>query len=140
KSAFSQDSSSDFDLSLDPKAGSSLEISSGELKSLRTASDDEVSLGEMPRPGGKGNSGINLQQPADSGISLEQGKDSSDEIEFELSLDAESTPKPAKADKKATDSSSEFELTLEDSAKLAPLEEAKPAAAAEDKDIFETDF
>ncbi|HMC88310.1 MAG TPA: helix-turn-helix domain-containing protein [Gemmataceae bacterium] len=133
----SPESSSDFDLSID--SGSSIELDSGELAKRK---EEEVSLGDMPARGVTGghDSGINLQEPADSGISLEQGGDSSDEIEFELSLDAESTPKPAKADKKATDSSSEFELTLEDSAKLAPLEEEKPAAAEEDKDIFETDF
>ena len=132
------ESSSDFDLSLDPKAGSSLEISSGELKSLGSARDDEVSLGEIERPGGRGDSGINLQEPADSGISLEQDKASSEEIEFELSLEAESTPKPAKA-KPNVDSSSEFELTLDDSANLAPLEEEKAPTSGE-KDIFETDF
>jgi hypothetical protein len=137
KSSFSQDSSSDFDLSLDPKAGSSLEISSGELKSLRAPSDDEISLGEIGKPD-KGSSGINLQEPADSGISLEQSKDSSSEIEFELSLEAESTPKPAKA-KPNVDSSSEFELTLEDSGSAAVAEEPSPSSSGE-KDIFETDF
>jgi hypothetical protein len=103
---------------------------------------DEVSLGEMPsaRVTGASDSGINLQEPADSGISREQGSDSREEIEFELSLDAESIPKPAKAAPNV-DSSSEFELNLEDSARLAPLEEeAAPAAAEEEKDIFETDF
>jgi excisionase family DNA binding protein len=130
------DSSSDFDLGID--SGSSIEIDSGDLKSKA----EEVQLGEAPprAAGAASDSGINLQRPADSGISLEQGGDSSEEIEFELSLDAESTPKPAKASPNV-DSSSEFELTLEDSARLAPLEEeSKAAAKGEDKDIFETDF
>jgi excisionase family DNA binding protein len=137
-----KEDSSDFDLSLEGKEDlSPLELSSGEMASL-SAKEEEVSLGDMPsaRVTGASDSGINLQEPADSGISLEQGSDSSEEIEFELSLDAESTPKPAKAAPNV-DSSSEFELTLEDSARLAPLEEeAAPAAAGEEKDIFETDF
>ncbi|HLN27817.1 MAG TPA: helix-turn-helix domain-containing protein [Gemmataceae bacterium] len=128
------ESSSEFDLAIDD-SGSSIELDSGELGSK----DEEVSLGDVPAGGvtGTSDSGINLQEPADSGISLEQGGDSSDEIEFELSLDAESTPKPAKA-APGVDSSSEFELTLEDSARLAPLEEETPSG--EEKDIFETDF
>ncbi len=67
-----------------------------------------MSLGELTGAGA-GQSGINLQEPADSGISLEQG--GSDEIEFELSLDSGATPKPSAA---AADEpgSSEFELTL----------------------------
>ena len=66
--------------------------------------DEEVDLGA--RGSGPGQSGINLADPADSGISLEQG--GSDEIEFELSLDAGAgaTPKPTSG-KIAPDSSSE---------------------------------
>src|SRR5439155_22286062 len=107
-------------------------------------------------------SGINLGKPADSGISLEQRGDGSDDIEFELTLDAESTPKPSKPSTpkpgpksqtdsdsefelsldvdspKKSDSDSEFELTLDDSGGgLQPLED-KPASG--EKDIFETDF
>jgi Helix-turn-helix domain len=132
------DSSSEFDLSLSPEEISPLELSSGEMAALKSA-DDEVSLGEAPAKatGESSDSGINLQEPADSGISLEQRHqpDSSDELEFEISLDAEGTPRPAKAEPNI-DSSSEFELTLEDSAKLAPLESDEK----EGKDIFETDF
>ena len=134
------ESSSDFDLSLDGDDSSPLEPSSGEMRTIRSK-DEEVGLGEMPASsvtGTASDSGINLQEPADSGISLEQGGgDSSEEIEFELSLDAENTPKPAKATPNV-DSSSEFELTLEDSARLAPLEEE--GGKNEEKDIFETDF
>src|SRR5262249_47056958 len=92
-----ESSSDEFDLSID-KGDSSLEISSSEWEAFKEARGEEVTLGEM-RAGRKGtsDSGINLRDPADSGISLEQAGDSSDEIEFELSLDAESTPKPAKA-------------------------------------------
>jgi hypothetical protein len=109
-------------------------------------------------------SGINLGQPADSGISLEQGRDSSEEIEFELTLDAESTPKPStpkpapskpqtESDSSEfelsldvdaapkSDSDSEFELTLDDSGGLAPFgEETKAGGPEGEKDIFETDF
>jgi hypothetical protein len=132
------ESSSEFELSLEPPSGVSLDPSSGDVE-LGAGQEDEVALGEMPASSitAGSDSGINLQEPADSGISLEQGAESSDEIEFELSLDAESTPKPAKA-MPSVDSSSEFELTLEDSARLAPLEEEK--AKEEEKDIFETDF
>jgi hypothetical protein len=50
--------------------------------------------------------------------------------------------KPAKAEASNVDSSSEFELTLEDSAGLMPLEEeaVTEESAEEEKDIFETDF
>jgi excisionase family DNA binding protein len=97
------DSSSDFELK--PMGDSSpLDVGSDELPVLM--GDDEVNLGELT--GAKGGSGINLQDPADSGISLE----GSDEMEFELSLDAGSTPKPAPAAKTGPDSSSEFELSL----------------------------
>jgi hypothetical protein len=79
--------------------------------------DDEVELGALTGHGG--GSGINLQDPADSGISLEQG--GSDEIEFELSLDAGATPKPTSdAPESETDSSSEFELSLQDEDAAAP--------------------
>jgi excisionase family DNA binding protein len=136
--AKTDDSSSDFDLSISPEEISPLELSSGEMAALKSP-DDEVALGETPAKatGESSDSGINLQEPADSGISLERKSkpDSSEELEFEISLDAESTPKPAKAEPNI-DSSSEFELTLEDSAKLAPLESDEK----EEKDIFETDF
>ncbi len=96
------DSSSDFELK--PMGDSSpLDVGSDELPVMM--GDEEVDLGELT--GAKGGSGINLQDPADSGISLE----GSDEMEFELSLDAGHTPKPASA-KTGPDSSSEFELSL----------------------------
>jgi excisionase family DNA binding protein len=99
------DDSSDFELTPMSDSGlSPLEPSSDETPAL--LGDDEVSLGELS--GGKGHSGINLQEPADGGISLEQG--GSDEIEFELSLEGGTTPKPA--DAKDKDSSSDFELSL----------------------------
>jgi excisionase family DNA binding protein len=148
--------SSDFDLS----PGSS--DSSSDDFSLDVPEESDISLapggssGELKGP----SSGISLDNPVDAGISLEQGGEGSDEIEFELSLDAEATPKPAPAkdsgdssefelsldvdDKGAaleSPSDSEFELTLDDSGGLAPLEEGAPQLkAGQDKDIFETDF
>jgi hypothetical protein len=107
------DSSSDFELATDDGDSSPV------------LEDDEVSLGELTG-GGPARSGINLQKPGDSGISLEQG--GSDEManfmevgkaadsnkgvesssEFELSLEDEEG-----------DSSSEFELTLDEEAEAA---------------------
>jgi hypothetical protein len=101
------DSSSDFELK--PLSEQSpQEPSSGEMPVLM--GDDEVELGKLT--GASGGSGINLQDPADSGISLEQG--GSDEIEFELSLDAGSTPKPTSDANVGGDSGSEFELSLQE--------------------------
>jgi hypothetical protein len=100
--------------------------------------EDEVSLGDLEVTGGaSGLSGINLSSPADSGINLGKPGASDDSLEFELSLDQETTPAPAAGEEK--DSSGEFELTLDDSGSLAPLEEEAPAASG-DQDIFETDF
>jgi hypothetical protein len=113
------DSSDDFVLTPgSPSSSSEIELSSSELRKLTP--EDEVSLGASR--GAKGDSGINLHDPADSGVSLEKKGDSSDEAEFELSLDSGSTPKP-KQDKKAKkkeESSSEFELSLEKEAKKEP--------------------
>jgi len=117
------DSSSDFELVAFDSAKAPGDLGSGEIPLL--ADDDTVGLGDLGGAGA-GNSGINLQDPADSGISLEDG--SGDEIEFELSLDSGTTPKPAKPAKAPKsprpakqqpamddDSSSEFELSLDDS-------------------------
>jgi excisionase family DNA binding protein len=122
-----QDSSSDFELTpasqMEP---SPLELSSSEEIPLQaSSSDDEVTLGELTGSGDK--SGINLKDPADSGISLEQ-TGSSDEVEFELSLEPGSTPKPAVAAPEV-DSDSEFELSLD-----SDSSEETPAAKTEDSD------
>src|SRR5207244_4487739 len=119
----------------------SLELSSAEFELAGAlGTDDRTQAMPSVKKDGSGDSGINLKDPADAGISLEQKKkDSDDSIDFELSLDtggSKATPKPAKAEP-GEDSSSEFELTLEDSAKLAPLEDD---ASKDDKDVFETDF
>jgi excisionase family DNA binding protein len=71
--------------------------------------DESVSLGELS--GGKGKSGINLGEVADSGISLEG--EGSDELEFELPLDSEP---PATGNVPMEDSSSDFELSIQDPA------------------------
>jgi hypothetical protein len=111
---------------------------------------DEINIGRGGRAGKRpGDSGINLQDPADSGISLE--KDSS---EFELQLDADApVKKPGSSGKigkppaskkiqpvtpppSMQDSDSEFELTLDEGSDA----EATPFDSGEQKDIFETDF
>jgi hypothetical protein len=126
KAKTDKDSSSDFELVAFDSSKSPSELGSGEIPLL--SGDEDVGLGDLAGPGA-GSSGINLRDPADSGISLEQG--GSDEIEFELSLDAgttpkPTTPKPAKdakkkdAKKQEDDSSSEFELSLDDDAPSDP--------------------
>jgi excisionase family DNA binding protein len=102
------DSSSDFELKPMADSSSPIEVSSDELLALK--SDDEVGLGEMT--GGKGASGINLRDPADSGISLEPG--SSEEMDLNLSVEPSRTPKPTSG-KAETDSSSDFDLNMDDS-------------------------
>lgn len=106
--------------------------------------DDEVSLGDLsPTAGASGASGINLHLPADTGVNLEKSGNlggGGDEVEFELSLDAESTPAPSS--QTGENDSSEFELTLDDSGGLAPLDGESSESAetpSEEKDIFETD-
>jgi hypothetical protein len=139
------DSDSDFELERKDDV-SSVELTSEETRSKNVREDEEVALGEAVGVAGSSDSGINLQSPADSGISLEH-KDDSDEIEFELTLDAEGSPKPPPAAPVGQESS-DFELTLEDSARLAPSDSDRVKQAKkegkegkdEEKDIFETDF
>ncbi|HEX3147280.1 MAG TPA: hypothetical protein VHR66_04310 [Gemmataceae bacterium] len=141
KKAAKPDSSSEFELSLDPDSDE-FELS------LAPDSSEEVALGEMPPNKGSskksGNSGINLNRPTDSGVSLEKKKPApadDEEIDFELSLE---TPGSGASSKKLSsgrlkaDSDSEFELTLEEPSDLA----TDATAGAEKKgDIFEaTDF
>jgi hypothetical protein len=142
-----EDSSSEFELTL--------EADSDEFElSLAPDSSEEVALGEAPKePAAKsGQSGINLNRPADSGVSLEKRKQpapgSDEEIDFELSLE---TPGSGASGKKSSsgklgakkkleaDSDSEFELTLEEPSDLSL--DATGAAAEKKGDIFEaTDF
>ena len=134
------DSSSEFELRLDADSDS---------LDLPLDGSDEVDIAATPR-GKKGpQSGINLGRPADSGVSLEKkrpGADENSDMDFELSLDAPG-PQSGKlgprtgplARPTGLDSSSEFELTLDDSSGSA--ESLTAAALAENKgDIFETDF
>jgi excisionase family DNA binding protein len=114
--------------------------------------EEEVALGEPGSGKNKpGASGVNLQKPADSGISLEKEPSGShDQIEFELNLDDEasgtggppSKPKTSlqSVSPPAVDSSSEFELTLDEGGGLAPIDAEAPAGTDSEKDIFETDF
>jgi hypothetical protein len=134
------DSSSEFELSLD--------ADSDEFElSLAPDSSEEVSLGDMPaEPKGKGGqSGINLNRPADSGVSLEKRRTADEEdseIDFELSLETPgsgaSSKKLGSSKKLQADSDSEFELTLEEPSDLS----LEATGEVEKKgDIFEaTDF
>jgi len=150
-------SSSDFELTPDAvKSDSSgsvvLEPSSSDDFSLELPEDSKVFGGSGEKKLTGDTSGINLSNPADAGISLEGGtdteqldmsaggaaakqpelSDSTDSSsEFELSLDADSDSK----------SSSEFELTLDDGGETSAARKSPQAkAGAADKDIFETDF
>jgi len=140
------DSSSEFELSLEPDSDE-FELS------VTPDSSEEVSLGDMPvdKKGKAGQSGINLNKPADSGISLEKKKkktpvpvDDDDEIDFELSLDVPGTGMSSKkkhgsSKKMEADSDSEFELTLEEPSDLAL--DSEDSGKGKKGDIFEaTDF
>ena len=164
----SDDSSSEFELSLDP-SNDSLELE------LTGDSSEEVDLGGLllPDDAKGGQSGINLSRPADSGLSLERKApktgpmnlasapadsapaDSDSDIDFELSLDAPAGPPssklagPRSAVGRSTgpDSDSEFELTLDDNSGISDVVASAQAgrgglSAADNSrgDIFETDF
>jgi excisionase family DNA binding protein len=109
-----KDSSSDFDLT--PAGGDS----SSDFN-VDSSDDHEQVLGqEQHTELTSATSGISINNPADQGISLEDNESS----EFDLSLDVEDTPKPAKSSPAAD--SSEFEL----SAQKTP----KPHKEVEDSD------
>jgi len=147
------DSSSEFELSLDADSGSF------ELQ-LNSDSSEEVPIGAPSQPAGGskpgGQSGINLSKPADSGVSLEKGGAGAvenDSDDFELSLepgDAKrpagkssgklNAPKSGKHPVSKTDSSSEFELTLDDDSGVTDNLAAELEPEAGKGDIFETDF
>ena len=103
------DSSSDFELIPFDASKSPADLGSGEIPVLD--SDEDVNLGSEVAGGHGGNSGINLDDPADGGISLESG--GSDEMTFDLSLD-ENPAAAGKSSKPDDDSSSEFELSIDD--------------------------
>jgi len=139
----SDDGSSEFELSLDSDSDSF------ELQ-LNTDSSEEVDLGgSAPSAGTRGGqSGINLRKPADSGVSLEKNplEDSDSDIDFELSLDAPGASSnrlgtPRSGGKvSAADSSSEFELSLDDNSGVADALAEELEAEDNKGDIFETDF
>lgn len=143
------DSSSEFELSLDSDSDSF------ELQ-LTNDSSEEMALGtNLGADDSDRQSGIDLGKPADSGVSLEKKKpgqsanDPDSDVDFELSLDPTGAsgvrlggPKSGKPKPKPEDSSSEFELTLDDSSgnmdSLAASLQEKPEEGK--GDIFETDF
>jgi excisionase family DNA binding protein len=131
-----QPAGSEFELTLAPE---------DEPHPLALGDDEDVDLGDL-KPSSELSSsaraelsGINLHDPADSGISLEKGGGSSDSVDFELTVDDDSTgPKTIKG--KVPDSDSEFELTLEDSSGEISAGVEASSDSGEQKDIFETDF
>ena len=137
----SDDSSSEFELSLDSDSDSF------ELQ-LNTDSSEEVDLGGPVPTGGTrgGQSGINLRKPADSGVSLESksAPDSDSDIDFELSLDAPGASSNRLGAPKSggrnsvTDSDSEFELSLDENSGVTDA--LADELEADKGDIFETDF
>jgi hypothetical protein len=140
-------SSSEFDLAPGKPANQpsdSLFDSSSEQIKLDPEDDSSIHVSASRDLGLSEGSGVNLHRPSDKGISLEKdpGESSSETITFDLAVDEAKKPsskkKPSgkKAPAKApeADSSSEFELTLDD-AGLAPLEEDKGS-----KDVFKTDL
>lgn len=136
----SGDSSSEFELSLDADSGSF------ELQ-LTGDSSEEIPLGTSEPASQKGQSGINLDKPADSGVSLESdGTPLDDSDDFELSLDASDPGGLSGGDsaigghKAASSSDSEFELTLDDSSGIVDHLAAELEEEGQKGDIFETDF
>lgn len=111
KKSSTEDSSSDFELSAMKEGSSPLDLGSDEMTPIKLddSDEEEVGLGELTTGTSGGTSGINLKDPVDSGISLEEG--GSDEMDIEESIAAGNTPKPSPK----VDSSSEFELSLDDS-------------------------
>ena len=116
--------SSDFDLV--PAADGSILLESSDSKdfSLDASDDQEQVLGqEQDTELTSSTSGISLNNPADQGISLEENGDASD---FDLSLEVEDTPKPAKSSPAAD--SSEFEMSAHKTprpAKSAPADDSE---------------
>jgi excisionase family DNA binding protein len=116
---------------------------------LRLDSDESVSLGEFnvdEHPTGSTHVGQKgVQPPAGAEAPLEGLEESSDSLEFELSLEPEATPRPAQ-ESAGVDSSGEFELTLDEGGAPASgsdsdqTQHEDSGEVAEDKDIFETDF
>lgn len=115
----SKDGSSDFDLT--PAADGSEDFN---LES----SDQEQVLHDEVTELTTSKSGINLQNPVDSGISLEDQADL-EGSDFDLSLEADDTPKPQKS--AAAEDSSEFELKVGDT----PRPAKKAASDSDDIDL-----
>lgn len=104
-----------------PKKGTDLKGKEGDSTELLSLGEEKVEVGAGPGDSDvtrASDSGINLGSPSDSGISLAQEDSAAadEDINFDLVVD-ESTTHLGKAAKppKASDSSSEFELSLDDS-------------------------
>ncbi len=139
------DDSNDFDLSLEPEATPKPQLS--QPAENEESSEFELQLEKTPKPKKKpalddASDDIDLSLDVDAEADVPSMKDS--DSEFEINLDASGEGKTG------SESDSEFELTLDDSGNLAALEdeEAAPqvkskkkgAPAADEQDIFDTDF
>ena len=121
--------SSDFDLVSADDGSILLE---GDSKDFSLAPGEESALEDDPRTElSNSASGISLSNPVDAGISLEEGGSSEDSVEFDLSLEAEDTPRPAKSGAMG-DSDSEFELTAQ---KTPRPRKSAPAAGSESEEF-----
>lgn len=116
--------SSDFDLV--PAGDGSVLIEENQADDFSLELPEDSALGgdevELKGP----TSGINLADPVDAGISLEQQEGQGEEVDFEISLDAGSTPQPSPAEGGLEESStsSEFEINLDDSSNEFTTEQA----------------
>jgi hypothetical protein len=125
KSKAGDDDSSDFDLAAQsPTADGSILLEgsdSGDFSLEASDGDEQVLHQDGASELTSSTSGISLNNPVDQGISLEGNEDAGD---FDLSLEVEDTPKPAKSSP-VDDSDSGFELTAQ---KAPKPKKAKPQA------------
>jgi len=159
--AKSQDDSSDFNLSSPADSSSGSVLLQPDSDDFSLELPDDSALGSEPSNLSGPSSGISLNNPVDAGISLEEGNPEASDMDFDLSLEVEATPKPASARgpedsdsefelsmdaddsgpqavaSSPMESDSEFELTLDDSGSHASDDQKGDSV---EKDIFETDF
>src|SRR5207253_3168638 len=99
------DDSSDFSLSSTGSDSVLLEPEAGDDFSLELP-DDSLNAGGQPGLSGPA-SGISLGNPVDAGISLEEGNPEASDMDFDLSLEVEATPRPVQSAPAAEGSDSE---------------------------------
>jgi excisionase family DNA binding protein len=130
-------SSSEFELkpSKANEPSDSVFDSSSEQIRLDPEDDSSIHVSASRDLGLGGASGINLNRPSDKGLSLEKELSDSSGETLALDLSPEAKKPAKKSAKEEADSSSEFELTLDDDIGLAPMDEDKGS-----KDVFQTNL